>query len=115
MINSPELPIAVQLWSVREVCNADFAGTLAKIAEMGYDGIETAGLCGLSAADAARAIADAGLRVEGAHTGIDSILPANRRKTMDDYAAIGCRRLIVPWTSTTGPRAPTAGSASSPP
>ena len=97
MINSLELPIAVQLWSVREDCNADFAGALAKIAEMGYDGVETAGLCGLSAADAARAIADAGLRVEGAHTGIDSLLPANRRKTMDDYAAIGCRRLIVPW------------------
>ena len=84
------LPIAVQLWSVREDCNADFAGSLAKIAEMGYDGIETTGLCGLSAADA-------GLRVEGAHVGIDAILPANREKTLADYAAIGCKRLIVPW------------------
>lgn len=97
MMNAVSLPIAVQLWSIREDCKSDFAASLKKVAEMGYDGIETAGFCGLSATEVAQRIADAGLRVEGAHVGIEAILSANLRKTMDDYAAIGCRRLIVPW------------------
>ena len=37
-------PIAVQLYSVREACAEDFAGSLARIADMGYVGVEFAGL-----------------------------------------------------------------------
>ena len=38
-----ELPIAVQLYSVRGDMEADFVGTLAKVKGMGYDGVEFAG------------------------------------------------------------------------
>lgn len=97
MLNAPNLPIAVQLWSIREACEADPAAALKAVADMGYNGVETAGFCGKSPAEFAAILSGTGLKVEGAHTGIDSVLPANLQKTMDDYAAIGCKRIIVPW------------------
>ncbi len=97
MINSPKLPVAVQLWSIRDDCNTDFAAAMKAVAAMGYEGVETAGFCGLAPAEMAKILADNGLKAEGAHAGVDSILPANLGKTVDDYAAIGCKRIIVPW------------------
>ena len=43
------LPIAIQLYSVRDDAAADMRGTLQKIREMGYDGVEFAGLHGHTA------------------------------------------------------------------
>ena len=40
------LPIALQLYSVRDDLAADFYGTLKKVKEMGYEGVEFAGLHG---------------------------------------------------------------------
>lgn len=60
-------PIAVQLYSVREQLDADFAGTMKKIAEMGYAGVETAGLP-VPAEEAAAIISNLGLTVCSAHT-----------------------------------------------
>ena len=38
------LPIAVQLYSVRQAAKEDLYGTLKKVKELGYDGVEFAGL-----------------------------------------------------------------------
>lgn len=43
------LPVALQLYSVRDELEADFEGTIAKVKEFGYDGVEFAGLYGRSA------------------------------------------------------------------
>jgi len=37
------IPIAVQLYSVREECAQDLPGTLKAVAEMGYEGVDFAG------------------------------------------------------------------------
>ena len=37
---SNAMQIAVQLWSVKDAAESDFAGTLSKLAEMGYAGVE---------------------------------------------------------------------------
>ena len=42
-------PIALQLYSVRDDMEADFAGTLKKVKSFGYDGVEFAGLFGHTA------------------------------------------------------------------
>ena len=39
-----KLPVAVQLFSLRNEAAEDLRGTLAKVKEMGYDGVELAGL-----------------------------------------------------------------------
>ena len=39
-----DFPVAIQLYSLREDITRDFYGTLKKVKEMGYDGVEFAGL-----------------------------------------------------------------------
>ena len=41
--------IGLQLYSVRDALNNDFEGTLKAVSEMGYDGVEFAGIAGKSA------------------------------------------------------------------
>ena len=40
------LPVALQLYTVRDDLAEDFNGTLAKVKEMGYEGVELSGLNG---------------------------------------------------------------------
>jgi len=51
------IPIALQLYSVRDDCAADLPGTVAKVADLGYDGVEFAGYYGYSAEDIKRILA----------------------------------------------------------
>ena len=44
------IPIALQLYTVRDVLAQDFEGTIRKVADMGYVGVETANLFGGSPA-----------------------------------------------------------------
>ena len=46
-----KFPIALQLYSVRDDLEKDFEGTLKKVKELGYDGVEFAGLYGKSPAE----------------------------------------------------------------
>ena len=41
-----KLPVAVQLYSVRDEMEQDFYGTIKAMKELGYDGVEFAGLFG---------------------------------------------------------------------
>ena len=41
-----KLPVAAQVYSVREQAEADFGGTMQQLADMGYDGVELAGYTG---------------------------------------------------------------------
>ena len=45
------IPIALQLYSVREDCKKDLPGVLEKVAKMGYEGVEFAGYYDYSAQD----------------------------------------------------------------
>ena len=54
-------PIALQLYSVRNELQKDFPGTLAQVKEMGYDGVELAGLCGYSPEQVKKMCEEAGL------------------------------------------------------
>ena len=68
------LPVAVQLYSVRDSVEADMASALRKIKDMGYDGVEFAGLYGHSA-DYIRGLLDAiGLVPISAHVPLVEML-----------------------------------------
>ncbi|MBR7078204.1 MAG: sugar phosphate isomerase/epimerase, partial [Clostridia bacterium] len=62
-----KFPIGLQLYSVRDDLAADFEGTLKAVAEMGYDGVEFAGLCGKSAEEAKALCEKYGLVPVSAH------------------------------------------------
>ena len=51
--------IALQVYSVRDAAEADFAGTMRKVKEMGYNGVELAGTYGMTAVEAKKILARA--------------------------------------------------------
>ncbi len=92
------LPVAVQVYSVRDDAEANLAKTLYKIKEMGYDGVEFAGLYGNSP-DYIRGLCDAyGLKPMSAHIPLVEML-ANPDKVFEDYRTIGCKYAAVPYVT----------------
>lgn len=92
------LPVAVQVYSVRDSAEANLAETLKKIKEMGYQGVEFAGLYGLSP-DYVKGLCDGiGLVPVSAHIPLDEMI-ADPEKTFADYAKIGCKFAAVPYVT----------------
>lgn len=90
------IPIALQLYSVRDDAKADLADVIRRVGAMGYDGVEFAGFHGHEA-EAVRAMLDgAGLRCAGSHVQFSQFLPENIDAMMAAHRAIGCEFLIVP-------------------
>lgn len=91
-----KIPIALQLYSIREDCAKDFSGTVKAVAEMGYDGVEFAGYYGLEAKEIKKILDDLGLKVAGTHTGIDTLLGDELEKTIEFNKILENKFLIVP-------------------
>ncbi len=88
-------PIGLQLYSVRDALTNDFEGVIRKVADMGYAGVETAGMFGSSPQDARRLFDELGLKVTSAHSPMP--LGDDKTKVLDTIAALGCKYLVVPW------------------
>lgn len=90
-----KFPIALQLYTVRDNLSADFEGTLKKVKEMGYDGVEFAGLFGKSAAEVKSMCQSIGLIPISAHVPfVDMVSDTSILKT---YAEIGCEYVVIPY------------------
>lgn len=86
-------PIAVQLYSLREEAAKDFPAVLARLGEIGYVGVEPAGLHDLDAEQFSKCIADAGLSVCSAHGAMP--LGDDANAALDFQQAIGSDDLVV--------------------
>ena len=82
-----KLPIALQLYSVRDALAEDFYGTLKKVKEMGYDGVEFAGLYGNSPEDIRAMCDEIGLVPISAHVPYYDMLE-NPTEVLKDYKEI---------------------------
>ncbi|MGH2352532.1 MAG: sugar phosphate isomerase/epimerase family protein [Chloroflexota bacterium] len=90
------IPIALQLYSVREDCARDLPGTLKAVAEMGYEGVEFAGYYDRSAQELRAMLDDLGLQVAGTHTGLRTVLDDELPRTIEFNQTLGNRYLVVP-------------------
>ena len=88
-------PIALQLYTLRDLLAQDYEGTIRKVSEMGYAGVETANMFGGSAAAAAKLFAELGLTVTSAHSPLP--LGDQKQEVLDTIGALGCQRLIQAW------------------
>ena len=88
--------VGLQLYSVRGDMEKNFYGTLKKVKEIGYDSVEFAGLFGHTAAEIAEMCGDLGLDPVSAHVPFVEMM-ADPEKTMQTYAAIGCRYIVIPY------------------
>ncbi len=69
------LPLGLQLYSVREQLPKDYEGTLQQIAALGYKEVEAAGFFGHDATQVSAAMKNAGLRCVSAHYAYDNLHP----------------------------------------
>ncbi len=69
----PDIPVALQMYTVRENCQKDFLDTLARVAAIGYDGVELAGTFDVPPDKLARRLEELNLRVVGNHTGLPAL------------------------------------------
>lgn len=87
------LPIGIQVYTVREAAAKDFAGTLRKIAAVGYREIELAGQPELPVAEMRKLLADCGLSVPSMHSNMADLL-TNAQKRIDYAKALGIDYLV---------------------
>lgn len=92
-----DFSVALQLYSVRDDMEKDFAGTLQKVKSFGYEGVEFAGLFGRSAAEVKKMCADAGLVPISAHVSFDQMVQDN--DLLKVYRDIGCKFVAIPSMS----------------
>ena len=90
------LPVAAQVYSVREEANADFLGTLKEIKKMGYDGVEFAGLYGYAPADVKKMCEEVGLVPISAHVPYAGMVE-DPKGVLGQYKEIGCKFVAVPY------------------
>ncbi|MFN3683982.1 MAG: sugar phosphate isomerase/epimerase family protein [Fimbriimonadaceae bacterium] len=91
------IPIALQLYSVRNDCAQDLLGTIRKVAKMGYDGVEFAGYHGHTP-EAIKAVLDeVGLKCAGTHTPIHALDEENFAETVRLHKVLDTKFVIIPW------------------
>ena len=88
--------VGLQLYTVRDLMQADLPGTLAKVASIGYKEVEFAGYFGRTPAEIRSLLAQNGLTSPSTHVGYDSI-GANWQKQLDDLKAIGHEWVTIAW------------------
>ena len=90
------LLVAAQVYSVREEAEANFEQTMHQLAEMGYDGVELAGLYGKSAKEIRDCLDRVGLQAISAHVPINDF-EQDLNKTVQIYQEIGCKYVAIPY------------------
>lgn len=91
--------VALQLYTVRDETARDFAGTVRRVAAMGYTAVEFAGYGGLSAQEMAALLKETGLRAASTHLGL-SLLEKDLDGEIAYCREIGCAYLVLPWLPT---------------
>lgn len=91
---------SLQLYSVRDTMPQDFAGTLARVAALGYTGVEFAGFFGHDADTVLGLLRQNGLAVTGAHDSLDPLLQ-NFDAAAAFHTRIGNPAWIVPCADLT--------------
>ncbi len=89
-------PVGIQLYSVRDDAERDLRGTLQALKEMGYDGVEFAGLYGHTPEELCDLCAEIGLIPLSAHVPYVDLVrdPAFE---VEQYATIGCKYIAIPY------------------
>lgn len=91
-----KLPVAIQLYSVRDALEKDFVGTLREIAGIGYKGVEFAGFGGLQAAELKGLLNELDLTPVGSHTNLD-LLTGQLDEVIEYNKILGNKYIICPF------------------
>jgi len=90
--------VGLQLWSVKDEIKQDFEGTMTKIGQLGFQGVEFAGEFGpyKDNPTGLKAFMDKHhLQCAGAHMHFDQLEGAQFEKTTAFYQTLGCSNLVI--------------------
>ena len=90
------IPIGLQLWSIKDEIERDFKGTLKKVAQIGYDGVEFAGYGGLNSFELRDLLCELGIKACGSHISLVE-LTENIDAVIEYNLVIGNKYIICPW------------------
>lgn len=90
------LPIALQVYSIREDAEKDFYKAMQQVKSMGYDGVELAGLYGHSEEQIRDILKEIGLVPISAHVSYQEWME-DIAQTAHRYAVIGCKYAAIPY------------------
>jgi len=91
------IPVALQLYSVREDCKNDLPGTLKAVKDAGYDGVEIyAAQYEIPAQELRKLADDLGLKVIGSHTPFRAVQDEELDRTVEYNQTLGNPNIIVP-------------------
>jgi sugar phosphate isomerase/epimerase len=88
--------VGVQLYTVRDLMKSDFAGTIAKVASVGYKEVEFAGYFDHSPAEVRSVLEKDGLAAPSCHVSYD-IVEKQWPKTVETAHAIGQSFIVCPF------------------
>lgn len=91
-----DIPVALQMYTVRDQTAVDFEGTYRAVAQIGYDGVEIAGDGGLSAAAMRHLLDDCGFIRCGIHIILD-VLEQDLERVADYNLEIRNPWVVIPW------------------
>jgi len=87
--------VGIQLYTVRDQMKADFEGTLAHIAEIGYKEVEFAGYFDHAAADVKAILNRHGLAAPSTHVAFEN--DEKWKAALDTAKTIGHEYIVMPW------------------
>ena len=88
-------PISLQLYSLRETAKDDLPGVLKQLADIGYKGVEFAGLHGHAPGEVRKVLDDLGLVASSTHGPLAT--PDNVNEVVDTAKALGYDMVISGW------------------
>ncbi|MEX0929289.1 MAG: TIM barrel protein [Balneolales bacterium] len=89
------IPLGVQLYSVRHELAEDFEGTIARLAAMGFDGVEFAEFFGMAATEVKAILDEYGLRCCGNHIYFNALRGDEFEETVTFNQELGNENFII--------------------
>ncbi|MSS70276.1 MAG: sugar phosphate isomerase/epimerase [Candidatus Latescibacteria bacterium] len=90
-----KIPVALQMYTVRDQAKEDFEGTFQKVAQIGYAGVELAGTGDRSASDLKKFLDGLNLKLAGSHVGW-AALESDLNKVIEDNLTLGNPYIVCP-------------------
>ncbi len=90
------IPIALQLYTLRDLTQKDFTGTLKQVANIGYSGVEFAGYGSMKALELKKLLTDLNLKPAGSHVSVDTLVK-DLDAVIDYNLGIENEFIICPW------------------
>jgi sugar phosphate isomerase/epimerase len=90
------IPVALQLYTVRDELAKDFVGTIEQVAEIGYKSVELAGTDNLTAGELKALLDRVDVTTVGPHTSLTQ-LAQDLDRVLDYFAEVGCPYITCPY------------------